>query len=256
MLIAWDNKADAASALTVSSEIATLPGANVQQPHVSRKWHTAAAVKDAYLLFDLGSSLSCALFAALGTNLTAAATVRIRCAESVADVTAAPLYDSTAVNAGVVAGYGAAYKSFTAQAARYWRLDFTDATLPDNIQVGRVFLGPKWTPSINQLYGWRVRVKDDSKVARSYGGQSYVDVRPQTRVLKFELDYMSEAEMYGNAFAMARTNGLVSDILVIPDSAGTYLSQQAVWGLLSASEPLVHRIPLIYRQAFTVEERL
>lgn len=255
MLIAWDNKVDAAF-LTVGSEISTLPGSNVQQPHLSRKWHTAAGVKNSYIVFDFGSSLSCSALAILGTNFTSAATLQLRASDADPGATGTLLYDSGAVAAGVVSGYGAAYKTFNPVAARYWRLDVADAALPDNLQVGRVFLGPSWTPSAGQLYDWGVTPDDPSPVAKSKGGQSYPEVLPKTRFIEFGLDFMNEAEMYGNAFAMARANGAVRDVLVIPNPSGAFLSHQAIWGLIKKLQALRNRITNIFTQKFTVEERL
>ena len=255
MKIAWTNRADSAS-ITVDSEKAGLPGSNVQQAHVSRQWHTAAGVKSAYAIFDLGSSLACDLAALLGTNLTSSGTVQIRASDADSTVTSSLLRDTGVVACGAKSGYGQVYKSFTTATARYWRIDIADSTVPDNLQVGRVFLGPSWTPTYGQLYGWSVTAAEESKVSKSYGGQAYPDERPQARVLAFELDFMTEAEAYGNVLVMARAQGLVRDVLAIPDISGSYLPEQAVWGLCRASEPLVHRLSQIYRQKFTIEERL
>jgi hypothetical protein len=255
MLLGWDNKADAA-ALTVGSEQATLPGANLQIAHISRKWQTAAGVKSSSLTFDMLASLQCALLAVLGTNFTAAATVRLRASDADPTAVAGDKLDTGVIASGVKAGYGAIYKAFAAVTARYWRLDLTDNTLPDNLAVGRVFLGPSWAPSANQLYGWSPAALDDSKGVESYGLQSFFDVRPKRRVLDFTLDWMGEAEMYGNAFRIAYENGLTRDMLAIPNINGAYLSEQSVWGLLTASEPLVNRSTNLYRQKFNVKERL
>ena len=84
------------------------------------------------------------------------------------------IYDSTSISAGAKLDFGAAYLSFTVATARYWRLDLTDASLT-TLQVGRVFLGPKWTPSKNQMYGWSLAVPDPSAISKSYGGQSFAD---------------------------------------------------------------------------------
>ncbi len=261
MLIAWQNLADAA-ALATDSEIATLPASNLQTPHVAQAWHTAAGVKAAYVIFDLGAALACGVLAALGCNFTTAATVRIRASTADPTVTASLLYDSGVVSAGIKAGLSGFYKSFNAVTARYWRLDFVDATVPDNLQVGRVFLGPKWTISTGsgerggQTYDWSVTVIDRSPVEKNRGGQSFTDPLPKARLLRFTLDWMDEAEMYGNAFRLAWEAGLTSDVLAIPDIAGSYLPEQAVFGLLTATEPLVHRNARIYRQNFSIQERL
>jgi len=262
MILAWLNRADAAT-LIAGSEVASLPVANIQNPHVSKKWHTAGTVTSSSCRFDMGSSVSCSLLALLGTNLTSAATIRIRASDTDPVVTSSLAYDSGLVSAGVKDGYGAIYKSFAAATARYWRFDLSDATLPDHIEVGRVFIGPKWQISTGdagggggQIYNWSVTPMDPSRRDKSYAGQSYADILPQQRLLQFTLDWMGEAEMYGNAFALARANGIVTDVLAIPDIAGAYLSEQAVWGLITTAQPLVHRASRIYQMKFEIEERL
>jgi hypothetical protein len=55
MRLAWDNKFDGATIISVGSEIATLPGINVQTAHLSQKWYTQAAVNSSFLIFDLGA---------------------------------------------------------------------------------------------------------------------------------------------------------------------------------------------------------
>ena len=256
MLIAWINEADASTITQVGSEIATLPGTNVQQPHVSRKWHTAAGVKSSYLVFDRGASKLMQLLAVLGTNLTAAATLQLRASDADPNAVASLLLDTGVINAGVKAGYGAAYKAVTATTARYWRLDLTDTTVPDNLQIGRVFLGPRWQTASNQNYGWNVTPLDPSDTAESYGGQEYADERPQRRQVQFVLDWLTKAEAFDNALAMARANGIVRDVLAINDIADTYLSEQAVWGRLTAFDPIFHRSTNFWSQKFTVRERL
>lgn len=257
MLLAWTNRADTAS-LRTDSEKATLPSSNVQQPHLSRQWHTAAGVKSAYLILDLGSSLACSVLAVLGTNLTSTTTIQVRASDTDPNVTSSLAYDSGSVSAGVKDGYGAIYKAFDEVTARYWRLDIADSSLPDNLHIGRVFLGPSWEPSINQLLGtpsWQVD-DSDSKVTRSYGGQSYPEERPAARLYAFELGFMSEAEMFGNAFALARAQGTVRDVLAISDPDSSYLSEQGVFGLLQGAQPLINNDLGVYRQKFTIRERL
>jgi hypothetical protein len=255
MIIAWDNLADDA-ALAASSELNEQPASYVQDPRVSRKWGTASAVKSATLLMDLGSTQTCALLALLGLNLTTGGTYRLR--GSITDSTGVTgeVYDSGTLAIGLKVGYGAVYKSFTAAAARYWLLNLDDTSVPDNLEVGRVFLGPKWTPTVAQQYGWSVQVDDPRKLSESVGGQIYADERPQKRVLNFELAFLTEAEMYANAFAMARANGTVRDVLAISDDTGTYVSEQAVYGLLTANEPLIHERYNVFRQKYQIRERL
>jgi hypothetical protein len=255
MLLAWENKADAA-AISAGSEISTLPASNVQQVHISRKWHTAAAVKSSYLIFDMGSSISCALAALLGSNLTTAATLQLRASDLDPAVTSSLLLDTGVIAAGVKATYGAAYKAFAATAARYWRIDISDPSLPDNIQLGRVFLGPSWEPSVNMMLDWGIGVRDPSRRMKSHGGQTHIDRKQKARVIDFVLDFMAEVEMFEKAFAMSWANGITDDVLAVPDIDGAYLSEQAVFGLLDVSEPIRNQRLGIYTQRFSIEERL
>lgn len=255
MLIAWTNLTDAGT-VTAGSQIATLPAAYTQNPHLCTQWHTAAGTKTSYLLWDLGSSQTCSVLFVGGTNLTSAATFRVRSSDITADCTANTEVDTGTVSNHVVTGYGTIYRTFAATASRYWRLDLSDTTVPSNLQVGRVFLGPAWTPDHGMSYGWGIQSLDRSRRTLSLGGQSHLDVHTQTRVLQFSLDWNSEAQMMGNAFALARAQGVVKDVLMIPDPAATYLHQQSVWGLLAESQLIVNALVGIWRQKFTVEERL
>lgn len=255
MILGWQNLLDAAT-LATDSEIATLPVAHVQQVHLSRKWHTAAGVTSAYMLADLGASQTAGLLGVMGANLTENATLRLRGSVTDPTATGSLAYDSTTIAAGAVTGYGAAYKSFTDTAARYWRLDLADSAVADHLQVGRIFLGPKWVPAYPHMFDWHVVALDESRRTKSWGRQTHVDVRPQARVLEFVLDHMTEAEAYAAAFALARAAGIASDVLAIPAIDGAYVSEQSVWGLVEASEPIVNREYGIYRQKFRIEERL
>lgn len=255
MLIAWNNLGDGAS-VTAGSEISTLPGINVQTPHLSQRWHTAAAVKDSYLIFDLGTSQSVGAVFVGGTNLTSTATIRIRSNEIGGTVTSSLEVDTGLISAGVANGYGTIYKTVTPTSSRYWRIDLADAAVASNLQIGRVFLGPYWAAPYSQSYGWGISWVDRSRRVVSRGGQSHLDVRTQVRMVNFSLDWNSEAEMFSNVFALAKAQGIVSDVLVIPDTASSYLSQQAIWGLITESQPMIHERYNVWRQRFTIEERL
>jgi hypothetical protein len=254
MIICWDNKVDGATITSVGSEVATLPGTNVQSAHLSQRWYTQPATNSSFLIFDLGSALACAMLGVFGTNLTSSATYRLRGSANPDGVTS-PVYDSGTVSAGVKTGYGNVIKPFGSASARYWRLDLTDASLTQ-LQIGRVLLGPSWTHGKTLIYGWGATPNDPSPVAKSRGGQSFPDIRPKCRMLDFRLDFLLEAEIFDNAFAMARANGVVKDVLVVPIESSSYISEQSVWGLVQPYEPVIHRLSQTFTQKFRVEERL
>lgn len=256
MLIAWDSAASDGAIVTAGSQITTLPGSNVQHPHLARKWHTPAGVKSSHLLYDMLASRTVRILMVVGTNLTPAATYRVRASDLDPAALANLLLDTTTLAAGVKAGYGAIYKTFTQTAARYWRVDLADNDVASNLQIGRAVLMPAWTIDRVLLFGWGVTWQDDSPKRRSRGGQKYPDVLPRYRVLEFTLGYLTEDEVYDNAFAAARANGAVKDVLAIPHETGARVSEQAVWGTLAVSEPVVHVQKNIFRQKFRIEEAL
>lgn len=255
MLISWINLADDATVSTDSEE-STLPASNVQHEHLSRKWYTEEGVATAYLLFDFGSSLAADVLAVLGTNLTADATIRVRASDADPTALSSLLLDTGVLAGGVDPDFGALYKQFASTTARYWRLSFDDPSAADNLRVGRVFIGATWEPTYNMLLGVAYGSLDPSLVLRSRAGQRYAEEMPKQRMIQFDLAFLSESEMFGNAFALANRNGIVHDVLVIPDIASSYLSQRSVFGPCVALSPIVNDVLYLYRQRFAIEERL
>ncbi len=253
-IIAYQNLADDA-ALTTDSELSTLPAANVQEEHVARKWRTGA-VTDAYLVFDLGSSMAASVMAMLGTNLSEDATVRVRASDSDATGATGEIYDSGVIDAGVKSGFGAIYHLFDEVSARYWRIDLSDSSLT-YIEAGRVFIGPRWTPALGVEFGsWSPFVEDPSQIRRSYGGQSYADVLPKRRGIQMTLNYLSDDEAFDSAHAMLMACGTTADVLVIPRETSGRNSEEAVWGLMEALDPILHKTIQTWSQKLLIKERL
>ena len=256
IIIGWINRIDAAATqITAGSQLIDAPASAVANPHVVRRWHTASGVNASWLLIDLGTPLACDVLVVLGGNLTDAATVRLRASDLDPAALTDLLLDTGAIAAGVKTGYGAIHKAFASTAARYWRIDLSDSTL-DHLRVGRVYLGPTWRPSSNLLYGWSITPQDPSRLARSAGGQAWADELPQRRLLQFTLSFMTEDEMYGAAFALARATGVTRDVLAIRDLDSAFVAEQSVYGLMQAAQPIVHEQFGIFTQRFSIEERL
>lgn len=259
MLIAWENLADDGT-VTATSAAASAPATNVQNEHIAKKWIAASAVASASLIFDMGSSVACGILGVLGSNMVGTGTVRLRGSDSDPTGAAGEKYDSSTdpdtTSVLPKAGYGNAYIYFSEKSARYWRIDLA-LGVAGTIEAGRVFLGPKWTPDYDKVEGGSMLAQDDSKVTKSYGGQSFVDTLPQRRVKQFTLYSDSIADLVGNAFAMARAAGIAMDVLAVDNAvASAYIQEHSVWGMCTASEPLVNENIGVYRQRFNIEERL
>ncbi len=256
IVLAWVNWIDAAT-LTAGSETSSLPVGNLQNAHVVKKWQTAFGVNASYFIAAFGSSKSFQAVALLGTNLTIAATIRVRASDADPTGAAGEKFDSGTVPAGIRPGYGGVYYLLaSAVSALYLRIDIADATIVDTLQIGRAVAAPIWQPTRNFKYGWSADYSDESKVARSRGGQDYPDPGARRRIGLFTLQCITEDEAYGNLFELARANGIVKDVLVIPKPLGARVPEQAIWGRVTQSLGIAQDKFPVYRASLRIEERL
>lgn len=255
MKIAWINRFD--DAITeAGSKVPTLPASNIKNPHLATKWHSASGDNNTYILAALTAQFTIRCVAVLGTNLTSSATIRVRGSNADNTAVSGEIIDTGTLSNVIDTNYGNFYRDLGADyTARYWRIDFNDATI-NNIQVGRIFIGPAWSPSKEMLFGWGMNYNDSSRRTRAQGGQLYIDKSFRFRTLDFTLAFMDKAEMYDNAFEIARRNGMTEDVLVIPEENGTYNSEISIFGLVANAFPLTHQTFQVYRQRYRIEERL
>ncbi len=256
MKLSWINRIDDAE-LSADAQIATLPVANVRHPFPSRQWRTPAGVTSAYLVADLGAAAACEVWAVAGTNLTSGATARLRASSVDPLVTSSLLYDSGTLTGEFDDAYRALFAALeTAVTARYWRIDLSDsAAAGGNLRIGRVWLGPAWTPSANLLYGWGKTFLDGSRISESLSGAEFVDEGPRARAFEFTLSFMGRAEMHANAWEIARRNGLARDVLLMIDPASATKVADSCIGLVKRAEPLIQERATIYRTRYLIRER-
>jgi hypothetical protein len=250
MIVAWRD-AIAAATLTASAQVADKPAQNAQVNPVALPWIVPGS--SGHVDVDAGAAVEWRVFAALGTNLTPGATVRLQLSNAAAGD--GGVHDTGVVSAGVLPGYPQVYLLLDqALSARYVRLSFADAALPE-LRIGRLFGGPAWAPARNRSYGDAIRWEDPSLRDRSQGGQLLMGRRRKHRVLSFQLEFNSKAEMMANAFELDREAGLTEDVLVMLDPAG-YRQQESVFGPLTRSTELAHWTFQRQRKLFEIEERL
>ena len=263
-IIIADSALSDAATLTAGSEAAGMPVGNLQTFQPSEKWR-ATNLAAAYVEADLGAAQPLDLIALLYTNTTSAATWRIRGATTQANLTAAPGYDSGAITAWPQSGlddwdFVHVFKWLGAspQTFRWWRVDLTDAANPDgHLQAGRLYLSDAWQPARNLQYGWSIGFADDSIKRRATGGQSWVTARGKRRVLDFTLGFLSEAEMYDNAFDIDRRRGEHADVLAIRDPDDTaHVHRQMVYGLIDGLKPIVNPNFNLFEKSYRIEEAL
>jgi hypothetical protein len=279
MIISSTNYSDQATSISASSEVATLPIENLQDRQLVKVYRSDGAT-DITIDVDFGQGRILDFVALIRHNLTQTSTIRWRLSNA-ADFSTVQ-YDSGVVDAWpVVEEFGtlpwgvfswggrinpevaAEYQisSFTVLdspvQARYLRIDISDNDNTDGyIQAGRLIAGPAYRPSTNYGFGVEVQFVDESRIVKSRGGQTFVDEVERFRRIRFELQNLPEAEIFGNVFNnIDRLRGVAKDILVIPqpDEPRTWPTQN-IYGRLVRTEPIINSTLDFYGRTIEIEE--
>lgn len=265
-----------AATLTASQEVTGMEATNLQAMQPTDVWRTTA-ISGAYLTIDLGQAYAIDVIALLYTNATAWAAARVRGATTQAKLTSDSGYDSgvfpmwPALDDFVliwsdpaddprVKGWGRMpmlHLPAAAQSYRWWRIDIADGGNPDAyFQAGRLYLSSAWVPSVNIQYGWQpTHWMDPSTLARMTGSGSVPTELGRYRASRFSLDFLTETEMYENAFEIDRLRGAVGDVLFIPNPDDQdRLHDQTIYGTIRGARPIANNDFGIFQKSYVIEE--
>ena len=222
----------AAGTFAAGSEVVTLPASNLGTPDLARLWRAASGVTAVSVTVDLGSAQATAILGLLNTNLTAAATFRVRTSNN--SNMSSPDID-TGVSQLAATGYLSTAKRQlvfpypAASTRRYVRIDMTDASLPW-IEAGKLVIGPGWTPQRGYAFGWSWDWEDLSESHISIGGQRWVNVRPGLWVLDLTLQALTQAEGRAQAADLISRFGAGLPFLLCLDTASSDRGRDSIWG--------------------------
>jgi hypothetical protein len=247
LLLGTMNRIDSAT-LAAGSWQSTLPLNNIKDRRLSKLARTTdATANNTKFTIDFGQPRSVGVIALIAHNFSVNATVRIY-GDDASDF-ATPVYDSASIQvwpSGVipqdlleweddnfwlgtvsqeaVAGFNAPFVHIpsSAQTLRYWKVEITDTTNSDGyIHLGRVFIGSAWQPQHNRSYGAAIAYEDTSVIEASLSGEEFFDVRRRRRTHSFELGFLSQVEAYDRVLDLQRNQGVVGEVLIIPDITDT-----------------------------------
>jgi hypothetical protein len=279
MIISSTNYSDEATSISADSEVATLPVENLQDRQLVKVYRSDGET-DVEIDVDFGQGRIIDFIALVRHNISQTGTIRWRLS-NVSNF-ATTQYDSGEVDAwpiveefgtlpwGVFSWGGRINPEVAAQyqissfavldspvQARYLRINISD---DDNaygyIEAGRLISGPAYRPSTNYGFGVEIQFVDDSRIVKSRGGQTFVDEVERFRRIRFELQNLPEAEIFGNVFNnIDRLRGVAKDILVIPqpDDPKTWPTQN-IYGRLVSTQPIINRTLELYGRTIEVEE--
>jgi hypothetical protein len=249
-----------------------------QQPSDVARWTDLTQV---YLVIDALAAVTVNMVALLYTNMTSAATWRIRGATSVANLTNGSAgYDSRVggVDLTMITDpaetwwdrlHAYLWVAATIGPFRYWRVDIADAANPAGyFQAGRLYMGNMYQASRGAKLGGDVMVTEvvptsssSSAHQVSGGGQAYPAVRVKTGGITFGMEFLPKSEVFRGLYQIVRRRGGTKDVFVLldPDDR-SFAMEQSCYGTLAVGVKFtwttlsaVTGLPLI-SQEFTVAE--
>lgn len=215
-----------AATVTASTELSSLPAANIQNMRPDKVWSAGAA--SAYLVVDFGSDVAANALAVIWSGPGASATLRWRMASTVAGLTSSPPIDTTALSAWPPSGkpsdpdwpyYLALLTWVNLTGYRYGRLDIVDS---DTIAISRLFVGPKFVPEANVDLSMSLGLQSPGYANRTAWGKLYTDDRgAPSRLLSLPMSAIGESEMTDDLFELQRYCGLARDFAFVLDPTAT-----------------------------------
>jgi len=258
--IGYSDWGDSATIDSSSVETSGFPVENLQATQPTDYWESQTDTP--FVVLDRGSAQTFNIVALLFTNVQAGDTWQVRAADTEANLTAAPGYDSGSVTFRVAGDddtwdrhHGLLYLS-TAQTYRWIRIDLTlgsGATL----EAGRLVIGNFFQPSVNESYGRTLGFADPGTTIRTDGGALISDERSRFLTANITLGFLSESELFDSALEFQRLRGTSNDLLIVLDPAeSSYLMHQLIYGKLTSSEPSSAAAFNRFRLRFSIEEML
>lgn len=186
MRIAYDNFIDALEStdIAASSEDTSYPVTNVQDQRLAVKWHSDNATVHT-VVFDLGATAACSIFAVMSHNLTSAITVTVNGNDDIASgltwVTSGQSSTQTiAYNADMMLTFVSPISN------RYWQFTFTGSDA-SSIEIGRLWIGDYISIDPASTNDFKVTKKRDDTVVYGKGRQKYASTGNGWR--RFELSF-------------------------------------------------------------------
>ncbi len=264
ILIAGSRTFDAGTLEASTAVAANYPLSNLLdlQPGRKARFSTPAAV---HIEGDLGSAQPLTFAVVIGHNLSAAATVRLRLADTQGDLTADPDFDSGAVDAYPASGKPPgevqhSLLSFAEQSYRWWRIDIADSGNPDGyVQIGRVILAEAFAPSVNIDFGGGIGIIDPSPIDEGVAGHLHPLQRPTHRVQTLPFRLQTKADLFHvrrGIYQLQLTHGASRDVFVVQNpEETTFLHCEMLHGLMrGTTSPFINDFFQRYSFSLRIEE--
>lgn len=153
--------------------------ANVAYPHRTVFWKTGTSSASEWLDLRFSAAVTASAFMIIDHSMVNGSDSLTLKANSTQSWASPPFSQSVTVASGIIA------KTFSAQTYRYWRLEITKPSAGTQRKIGVVMLCDYYdTPMQPDFDGYDESMIDQSRVSKSYGGQTFVEVLPKYRTIK------------------------------------------------------------------------
>lgn len=242
--LSWPNRTDLAT-LSAGSWVGTTLD-NIKNPVYSSKARSVnATAASSTVRFAYTTPYSIGCMAVLAHNLSPTATIQYTLYQSgtfttilhQATVNAYPGGITTADLPDIPRNHLYFLPSnLTGQSAQ---IVITDTTNPAGyIEIGRVFMGSVWEPTINASWGLAYSHEIDSRTDFALDGTAYVLRKRPRRTVVFNLDALTDAESVQNYLALQRVQGLDKEVLYAQSMTDTNLFYRGFVGRLQQPDPI------------------
>lgn len=256
LIIAVPTLSDDAT-ITGSAVDAAGPLVNVQRDQPTDIARFASVTP--YMVIDLGVVTTFNLIALLFTNGQQTDTWRIRTADTQAELTSGPDYDSGSVDfspwdTAADRRHGFAWRS-AGWSNRWIRIDIDSTGNVDGVfDIGRLFVANAYQPSRNASYGISYGFIDVSPRDRTQYGNTIANRQGIIPTLAFDIKLDDEEEFYANTYQLQQARGGSRPLLIIvdPDHA-TRAHDKLYYGLLAPTVRTTNETYRIFTQRFELE---
>lgn len=261
--LGYNNLVDAAI-LSGGSWSAGLPLDNLKDGRLALTARTTATTTAAAtLVIDLGSAKQIRVIGLVNHNLTVGASFTVEGSTSSS-------FSPVGYSSGSVLAWPAGtpsvettYPRPTAGLAldatyRYWRIVINNPSNPSGyIQIGRLFIGGGFSPSINYATGAALGFETDTSFEKSLGGAEFASVRPLRRVMRFGFESLPHTEAFSGPLEVIRQSASHREVFVIPDSSDEINAHRRNFmGRLRQLSPVEQPFSLYGSASFEVSELL
>lgn len=140
---------------------------------------------------------------------------------------------------------------------QYYQIEFFDDANPDGyVQLGRVFVGKKYQPTVNMSLGASVGNESRTLIDEAISGAEYFDRRNSYRVARFDLSLLDSSDSILNA-DLIKISDTDSEVVFVydPDDA-IGIGRKSFLGRLRTLSAIEQPYTQFYRTAYEIKELL